>query len=307
MRSWDRRKSPRLPGLNSQNKDGGLLAITSIDELDSEQRPPPKPQSRPFTLVTGMMAGYSEAGDSRKRRQHSGAIVLSFGLCRPALDDNEHDMNARFGSGRLSRPFQLRLRTMMVVVIGIATLLGVLRLLGPDAPVALTLIISAFLGTAVGHLVRRRLRGAIVGGLLPVLYVLSIEVAAHVGHRAAWPTGTLRFWEFYSSLWYNHPIGSPMLWKTYWVWATLCDVLREQYGTDTPLVAQSFINLLAVTAVLVTTARKIHAALLLPFAAVVAGIALGIGHDFDATFFGLACGLVFAIPLDGCGRRKRDP
>jgi hypothetical protein len=236
-----------------------------------------------------------------------GGHRLSSGLCGPARDDNEYDMNARFGSGRSSRPFQLRLRTMMVVVIGIATLLGVLRLLGPDAPVALALIISALLGTAGGYIVRRRLRGAIVGGSFPVLYVLSIEVSAHVGHRAAWPTGTLRLWEFYSSLWYNHPIGSPTLWKAYWVWATLCDVLRTQYGTDTPLVAQSFIILLAVTAVLVITARKLHAALLLPFVAAVAGIALAIGHDFDATFFGLACGLVFAIPLAGCGRRKRDP
>ena len=95
------------------------------------------------------------------------------------------------------------------------------------------------------------------------------------------------------------------------MWDTLCDVLRLQYGTDTPLVAQSFIilhksKLLAVAAVLVITARKLHAALLLPFVADVAGIALAIGHDFDATFFGLACGLVFAIPLAGCGRRKRD-
>jgi hypothetical protein len=216
-------------------------------------------------------------------------------------------MNARFGSGRKSRPFQFRLRTTMVAVVGIAALLGVLRLLGPDAPVALALIISAVLGTAGGHFVRRRLRGAIVGGLFPVLYVLSIEVVSHVGHRAAWPTGTLQLWELYSSLWYNnHPIGSPSLWKAYWVWVTLCDVLREQYGTGTPPVAQSLIILLAVAAVSIITARKLHAALLLPFVAAVAGIALAIGHDFDATFFGLACGLVFAIPLACCGRRKRD-
>jgi hypothetical protein len=214
-------------------------------------------------------------------------------------------MNARFGSALKSRPFQFRLRTMIVVVVGIAALLGVLRLLGPDAPVALALIISALLGTAGGHFVRRRLRGAIVGGLFPVLYVLSIEVCAHVGHRAAWPTGTLKLWELYSSLWFNLN-WSPSLSKAYWVWETWCDVLRLQYGTDTPLVAQSFIILLAVAAVLVITARKLHAALLLPFVAAVAGIALAIGHDFDATFFGLACGLVFAIPLAGCGRRKRD-
>jgi len=215
-------------------------------------------------------------------------------------------MNARSGSGRKSRQFQFRLRTTMLVVVGIAALLGVLRLLGPDAPVALALIVSALLGTAGGHLVRRRLLGAIVGGLFPVLYVLSIEVVSHVGHRAAWPTGTLRLWELYSSLWYNHPIGSPSLWNAYWVWVTLCDVLRAQYGTDTPLVAQFFIILLAVAAVLVITARKLHAALLLPFVAAVAGTALAIGHDFDATFFGLACGLVFAVPLAGCGGRKRD-
>ena len=214
-------------------------------------------------------------------------------------------MSTRSGSDRKSRPFQLRLRTMTVVVAGIATLLGVLRLLGPGAPVALASITSVLVGTAGGHLVRRRLRGAIVGGLFPLLYVLSIEVVSHVGHRAAWPTGTLQLWEFYSSLWYNHPIGSPILWKAYWVWVTLCDVLRAQYGTDAPLVAQSFILLLAVAAVLVITARRIHAALLLPLVAAVAGIALAIGHDFDATFFGLACGLVFAIPLAGYGRRKR--
>jgi hypothetical protein len=215
-------------------------------------------------------------------------------------------MNARFGSGRNSRPFQLRLRTTMAVVVGIAALLGVLRLLGPDAPVAVALIISALLGTAGGYLVRRPLRGAIVGVLFPVLYVLSIEVVSHVGHRAAWPTGTLRLWELYSSPWYNHPIGSPSLWKAYWVWVTLCEDLRGQYGTGTLPLAQSFMILLAVAAVMVITARKLHAALLLPLVAAVTGIALAIGHDFDATFFGLACGLVFAIPLAGCGRRKRD-
>ena len=101
-------------------------------------------------------------------------------------------------------------------------------------------------------------------------------------------------------------VGSPSLWKAYWVWVTLCEDLRAQYGTGTLPLAQSFIIWLAVAAVLVVTARKLHAALLLPLVAAVAGIALAIGHDFDATFFGLACGLVFAIPLAGCGRRKRD-
>ena len=195
----------------------------------------------------------------------------------------------------------------MLAVGGIAALLGVLRLLGPDDRVALALIISALLGTAVGHLKGRRLRGAIVGGLLPVLYVLSIEVVAHVGHRAAWPTGTLKLWEFYSWLWYNnHVSGSPGLWNAFWLWVTLCDVLRVQFGTDTPLAAQFFIILLAVVAVLVLAARKLHPAMLLPLAAVVAAVALAIGHDFDATFLGLATGLVFAIPVAGCGRRKRD-
>ena len=64
--------------------------------------------------------------------------------------------------------------------------------------------------------------------------------------------------------------------------------------------------MLAVTVVSVITAIKIHAALFLPWMAVVAGIALAIGHDFDATFFGLASGLVVAIPLAGSGRRKQD-
>jgi hypothetical protein len=217
-------------------------------------------------------------------------------------------MNAPFEIAQKRRPFQFRLRTTMLAVVGIATLLGVLRLLGPDAPVALALIISSLLGTAVGYFVGRRLRGAIIGGLLPVLYVLSIEVVAHVGHRAGWPRGTLRLWEHYSSLWYNnHSFGSPGLWNAFWVWATLCDVLRQQFGTDTPLAAQFFMILLAVVAVLVLAARKLHPAILLPLAAVVAGVALAIGRDFDATYFGVACGLVFAIPLAGCGRRKRDP
>jgi hypothetical protein len=216
-------------------------------------------------------------------------------------------MDTLIGIGRDNRPFQFRLRTMIAVVAGIAVLLGVLQLLGRDAPVAVALIIAALAGTAGGHLIRRRVCVAIVGAIFPVLYVLSIEVVSHVGHRAAWPTGTLRLWELYSSPWYNHPIGSDRLWKAYWVWDTLCDVLVEQCGTDKLLAAPFFIILVVVAAVLVLTARKLHAALLLPLVAVVAGVALAIGHDWDATFFGLAGGLVFAIPLAGCGRRKRDP
>ena len=97
------------------------------------------------------------------------------------------------------------------------------------------------------------------------------------------------------------------LWNAYWVWVTFCDVLRAQFGTDTPTFVQFSLILLAVTAVLVITARKIHPALLLPVVAAVADIALVIGKDFDATFFGLACGLILAIPLAGSARRKRDP
>ena len=67
-----------------------------------------------------------------------------------------------------------------------------------------------------------------------------------------------------SSPWYNLPIGSDNLWKAFWVWDTLCDVLVEQCGTDKPLAAPFFIILVAVAAVLVLTARKLHAALLLP-------------------------------------------
>jgi hypothetical protein len=155
--------------------------------------------------------------------------------------------------------------------------------------------------------VQRRVRGAIVGVIFPILYVLSIEVVAHVGHWAAWPTGTLRLWELYSSPWYNHPIGSDGLWKTYWVWDTLCDALVEQYGTEKPLAAPFFIGWVVVAVVLVLIARKLHASMLLPLVAVVAGVALAIGRDWDATFLGLGGGLVFAIPLAGCGRRKPDP
>jgi hypothetical protein len=216
-------------------------------------------------------------------------------------------MNSPLSESRSGRPFQLRLGTVMVVVICIATLLGVLRLLGPGAPFALALIASILLGIAGGYLVRLRLRGAILGGLLPVLYVLSIEVAAHVGHRAGWPAGALRSWEFYSSLWFNHPIDSAALWKAYWVWETLCNDLRASYGTDAPLAARSLIILLAVAAVSVIAARKIHPAMLLPLVAAVAGTALAIGHDFDATFFGLASGLIIAVPLAGRGRRKPVP
>jgi hypothetical protein len=82
--------------------------------------------------------------------------------------------------------------------------------------------------------------------------------------------------------------------------------MRTQFGTRTASVAQFFIILVAVAAVLVITAWKLRAALLLPFVAAVTGAALAIGHDFDAAFFGLACGLVVAIPLAGYGRRKRD-
>lgn len=190
----------------------------------------------------------------------------------------------------------------MVVIVSVAILLGVLRMAGPGAPFVLAVITSFLLGIAVGRLLRHQLRGAFLGGLLPVLYVLSIEVFFHVGHRAAWPNGTLRLWEFYSSLWYNHPIDSPVLWKTYWMWDTLCGVLRVQHGTDAPLSARSFIVLFTVTVVLPVAARKIHAAMLLPLAAVVFGLTLPIGHDFDATFFGVSLGLVFAIPIAGCGR-----
>jgi hypothetical protein len=216
-------------------------------------------------------------------------------------------MDTLTGSGRDNGPFQFRLRTMIAVIAGIAVLLGALQLLGRDAPVAVALIIAALAGTAGGHLIRRRVCGAIVGAIFPVLYVLSIEVVSHVGHRAAWPKGTLRLWELYSSPWYNHPIGSDSLWKAYWVWDTFCDVLVEQCGTDKPLAAPFFIILVVVATALVLTARRLHAALLLPLFAIVAGLALAIGHDWDATFFGLAGGLVLAIPLAGRGRRKRDP
>lgn len=142
-------------------------------------------------------------------------------------------MNAPLGNGRNDRPFQFRLRTMMAAVVGIAAPLGILRLLGPDAPVAVVLIIAALFGAALGHIFRRRLRGAIVGALLPVLYLLSIEVLLHVGHRAGWPSGTLRLWEHYSWLWYGHPhqpVGSDGLWKAFRLWDTWGNVLRVQYG-----------------------------------------------------------------------------
>jgi H+/gluconate symporter-like permease len=81
----------------------------------------------------------------------------------------------------------------------------------------------------------------------------------------------------------------------------------EQCGTDQPMAAPFFIILVVVAAVLVLTAKKLHAALLLPLVAVVAGLAGAIGHDWDATFLGLTGGLCFAIPLADCGRRKQDP
>ena len=58
----------------------------------------------------------------------------------------------------------------------------------------------------------------------------------------------LRLWESYSSLWFNHPIDSPSLWKAYWTWETLCVDLRAQYGTDTPLASQFLATLIAVAA-----------------------------------------------------------
>ncbi|WP_435018664.1 hypothetical protein TA3x_000648 [Tundrisphaera sp. TA3] len=216
-------------------------------------------------------------------------------------------MNSPLGADRSGRPFQLRLGTVMIVIIGIATLLGVVRRLGPGAPFGLIQIVSLLLGIVGGCLVRRRLCGAILGGLLPILYVLSIEVAAHVGHRAGWPAGMLRLWEFYSSVWFSHSIDSPSLWSAYWTWETLCVDLRAQYGADTPLASQFFVNLIAVAAISIMAARKIHAAMLMPLVAVVAGTGLAIGHDLDATFLGCSCGLIIAIPLAGRGRRKREP
>ena len=68
--------------------------------------------------------------------------------------------------------------------------LGVLTaLLVADVLVATALIIATLAGTAGGHLFQRPLGGAIVGALFPMLYVLSVEVVADVGHRAGWPTG----------------------------------------------------------------------------------------------------------------------
>ena len=92
------------------------------------------------------------------------------------------------------------------------------------------------------------------------------------------------------------------------MWETFCNILREQYGTDTPLGASFFAHFgrsrRRAGSNSDEASRFIALALLV---AAVAYIALVIGHDWDATFFGIACSLVLAIPLAGCARRNREP
>lgn len=109
----------------------------------------------------------------------------------------------------MDRPFQFRLRTLIAVMLGIGCLLGVLRWLDRDAVVAIVLLATAAKGAILGKRLGSRWRGALLGLVVPIFYVLSIHVAEHIGHRAGWPSSSWACCSIYESLWYRQsPFGS---------------------------------------------------------------------------------------------------
>ncbi|HEV3341395.1 MAG TPA: hypothetical protein VG125_13585 [Pirellulales bacterium] len=196
-------------------------------------------------------------------------------------------------------PFQFRLQTAIVVISGICLLLGFLRWLGADAVIAVILLATTACGALAGWVLRRPLRGAMLGALLPVAYVLSIPVVEHLGRRARWPGATWSYCSAYESLWYTkQPFGSNGLWRGYWFWDTWCDVMRVGFGSDGATTARALIAFLVVGGPMLWVRRRKHAALVVPAGIIAAGFALATCHDFDAVFFGFTLGGLGAILTD---------
>ena len=209
-------------------------------------------------------------------------------------------MSNQSGDNAAARPFQFRLRTLMVLVVGICGLLTFLRLLGSDAPFAFLLMVAAVLGAACGQKFRRPLRGAIDGATLILIYGLSIRVIEHIGHRAGWPAGMLLLWERYSQLWFA--VVSTRVWKAFMWWECFYEDIQRMYGSESPPGISSLAIGLLIAAMIVWGGRRLHVALLLPYAIGVAGLAVVACKDVDAAFCGWACGLLFAIPVAGCNQ-----
>ncbi len=213
-------------------------------------------------------------------------------------------MSAQRGEKPILRPFQFRLQTLMMIVLGICGLLALLRLLGADAPFVVSLFIFAFLGASVGRAFQQRVRGAIVGATSMAFYGMSIRVFEHIGHCAGWPGGALRYWEQYSALWWR-VCDSPHIWRASVLWEYWYEDLQRTYGSEAPLTACSFAIWLLVACAVVWCGQRLHVALLLPFAVIVAALTGLASHDIDAAFLGLSWGVLLAIPLAGTKRTDR--
>ncbi len=194
--------------------------------------------------------------------------------------------------------FQYSLRALTAVALVPGVLLGMLRWLGPDGVVAMLLIATTSAGAFVGWTVGAPRRGALFGMVLPVFYVLSIQVVEHIGHRAGWPGNSWSCCALYESLWYlQSPFGSETLWRGYWFWTTWHEVMSQQFGAEQPMDGASLAAVILVCGVMLWVRRHQHPAFVAPLGIIAAGLALVSCHDLDAALLGFGTGSLGAIML----------
>jgi hypothetical protein len=201
----------------------------------------------------------------------------------------------------MSRPFQFKLRSIFVLMFAVGALITVARLFGPDSPLADALFVAGVIGAAIGRRYGATARGAWLGVLLPIAYVLSIRILEHAGQRMGWPGATLKVWELYSALWFNMGVGSGAIWSAYWQWETWCEVMEERFGTEAPLGLLSLCALSLVCAGMLLVRRLGRAAYVAPFGVVLLAISLAATHDFDAAAAGFVTGSLGAIAMNRRG------
>lgn len=207
----------------------------------------------------------------------------------------------------MSRPFQFQLRSIFILMFAVGAVITAARLLGRDAPLANSLIVAGIIGAAIGRRFGRAARGAWLGVLLPIAYVLSIRILEHVGHRMGWPGGTLRIWECYSAPWFNTDVGSGPIWSLYWLWEAWCEVVEERFGTETPLSFLCVCALLFVAGNMLLVRRFGRPAYVAPSGLAMLALALAATHDFDAAATGFVAGGLGAIVLNRREGGSRRP
>ena len=207
----------------------------------------------------------------------------------------------------MNRPFQFKLRSIFLLMFALGALITLVRLFGPFAPLANALFAAGIIGAAIGRRYGATARGAWLGVLLPIAYVLSIRILEHVGHRMGWPGSTLLLWECYSAIWFNigdMGLETREMVSVYWVWETWCEVMEEQFGTELPLNLLSLGGVLFVCGGMLLVRRYWRAAFVAPIGLVALAIALAATHDFDAATAGFVAGGLGAIVMNRRGAAR---